>query len=211
MQIQACTEIFNSPARYTDDLHWLYAERAGAYMARKDYALALADFDRALFEAPDNSALIFGKAIDMPVMIGVVLLLGISAKNAILLVEFAIESEQRGNNVYDALFDACRERARPIVMTTVAMSAGMLPTALGLGEGAGFRTSMAIAVIGGLFSSTVLTLVLAPVIYSLVSSVERRVNPLFGRLVTKRTVEDDALLASGGDLSQPHTPTRPAE
>ena len=155
--------------------------------------------------------LIFGKAIDMPVMIGVVLLLGISAKNAILLVEFAIESEQRGNNVYDALFDACRERARPIVMTTVAMSAGMLPTALGLGEGAGFRTSMAIAVIGGLFSSTVLTLVLAPVIYSLVSSVERRVNPLFGRLVTKRTVEDDALLASGGDLSQPHTPTRPAE
>ena len=63
VQIQACTEIFNSPARYTDDLHWLYAERAGAYMARKDYALALADFDRALFEAPDNSALIFGKAM----------------------------------------------------------------------------------------------------------------------------------------------------
>ena len=138
--------------------------------------------------------LIFGKAIDMPVMIGLVLLLGIAAKNAILLVEFAIESQQRGNNVYDALFDACRERARPIVMTTVAMSAGMLPTALGLGEGAGFRTSMAIAVIGGLFSSTVLSLVLVPVLYSLVSSVERRVGPLASRLTTKPTAEDELLL-----------------
>jgi len=138
--------------------------------------------------------LIFGKAIDMPVMIGIVLLLGIAAKNAILLVEFAIESEQRGLNVYDALFDACRERARPIVMTTVAMSAGMIPTALGLGEGAGFRTSMAIAVIGGLISSTVLSLVLVPVLYSLVSSLERRVSPLAKRLVTKPTPEDEALL-----------------
>ena len=151
--------------------------------------------------------LIFGKAIDMPVMIGIVLLLGIAAKNAILLVEFAIESQQRGNNVYDALFDACRERARPIVMTTVAMSAGMLPTALGLGEGAGFRTSMAIAVIGGLISSTVLTLVLAPVLYSLVCSFERRVNPLFAGLLTKRTPGDDALL-HGTDATPPapHTP-----
>ncbi len=138
--------------------------------------------------------LIFGKQIDMPVMIGLVLLLGISAKNAILLVEFAIESQQRGNKVYDALFDACRERARPIVMTTVAMSAGMIPTALGLGEGAGFRTSMAIAVIGGLISSTALSLVLVPVLYSLVSSVERRIAPWASRLVTKPTAEDDALL-----------------
>ena len=155
--------------------------------------------------------LIFGKAIDMPVMIGIVLLLGIAAKNAILLVEFAIESEQRGNNVYDALFDACRERARPIVMTTVAMSAGMLPTALGLGEGAGFRTSMAIAVIGGLFSSTVLTLVLAPVIYSLVSSVERFVNPLAARLTTKPTAEDMVLLNGKHDAPPPASPHTPAE
>jgi HAE1 family hydrophobic/amphiphilic exporter-1 len=154
--------------------------------------------------------LIFGKAIDMPVMIGIVLLLGIAAKNAILLVEFAIESEQRGNSVYDALFDACRERARPIVMTTVAMSAGMLPTALGLGEGAGFRTSMAIAVIGGLFSSTVLTLVLAPVLYSLVSSVERFVNPFAARLATKPSVEDEALLRGDHTPVVP-TPIRPAE
>lgn len=154
--------------------------------------------------------LIFGKAIDMPVMIGLVLLLGIAAKNAILLVEFAIESEQRGNNVYDALFDACRERARPIVMTTVAMSAGMIPTALGLGEGAGFRTPMAIAVIGGLISSTALSLVLVPVLYSLVSSVERRVSPLFGRMVTKPTAEDEVLLKHHNDGKHASAPP-PAE
>ncbi len=63
VQIQACTEIFNSPARYTDDLHWLYADRARAYATRRDYELAIADYDRALFESPDNEALIFGKAI----------------------------------------------------------------------------------------------------------------------------------------------------
>jgi HAE1 family hydrophobic/amphiphilic exporter-1 len=95
-------------------------------------------------------------------------------------------------------------------MTTVARSAGMLPTALGLGEGAGFRTSMAIAVIGGLISSTALSLVLVPVLYSLVSSVERRVNPLFARLVTKRTAGDDALM-SHADGKPPATPITPAE
>ena len=133
----------------------------------------------------------------MPVMIGVVLLLGIAAKNAILLVEFAIEAEQRGKNTYDALFEACRERARPIVMTTVAMSAGMIPTALGIGEGAGFRQPMAVAVIGGLISSTMLSLILVPVIYSFIAGFERRISPLFGRLATKPTAEDDKLLHPG--------------
>jgi HAE1 family hydrophobic/amphiphilic exporter-1 len=157
--------------------------------------------------------LIFGKAIDMPVMIGLVLLLGIAAKNAILLVEFAIESEQRGNNVYDALFDACRERARPIVMTTVAMSAGMLPTALGLGEGAGFRTSMAIAVIGGLISSTVLSLILVPVVYTFVDSIERWFGSWAGNLTTKPTEDDRKLMKkhNQGGASLPAPPITPAE
>ena len=157
--------------------------------------------------------LIFGKAIDMPVMIGLVLLLGIAAKNAILLVEFAIESEQRGNNVYDALFDACRERARPIVMTTVAMSAGMLPTALGLGEGAGFRTSMAIAVIGGLISSTVLSLILVPVVYTFVDSIERWFGSWAGNLTTKPTEDDRKLMKkhNEGGASMPAPPITPAE
>jgi len=137
---------------------------------------------------------ITGKEISMPVMIGCVLLLGIAAKNAILLVEFAIEAHQRGKNTYDALFEACRERARPIVMTTVAMSAGMLPTALGIGEGAAFRQPMAIAVIGGLISSTVLSLILVPVVYSFIDQFERFISPWAGRLATKPTAADEVLL-----------------
>jgi HAE1 family hydrophobic/amphiphilic exporter-1 len=161
--------------------------------------------------------LIMGKQIDMPVMIGVVLLMGIAAKNAILLVEFAIEAEQRKpfttdkaqrrRNVIDAVFEAVRERARPIVMTTVAMSAGMIPTALGLGEGAGFRTPMAIAVIGGLISSTVLSLMLVPVMYSLVSGVERRINPFFSRFTTKRTADDNTLMHKANNTTPPPEPT----
>ncbi len=152
--------------------------------------------------------LVTGKEVSMPVMIGCVLLLGIAAKNAILLVEFAIEAQQRGKNTYDALFEACRERARPIVMTTVAMSAGMLPTALGIGEGAGFRQPMAIAVIGGLFSSTVLSLVLVPAAYSIIDQFERFLNPLAARLTTKPTAEDKALIKGGhsGESGAPHTP-----
>lgn len=142
--------------------------------------------------------LITGKEVSMPVMIGIVLLLGIAAKNAILLVEFAIEAQQRGKNTYDALFEACRERARPIVMTTVAMSAGMLPTALGIGEGAAFRQPMAIAVIGGLISSTILSLVLVPAAYSIVDQFERFLNPLAAKLATKPTAEDRELMKGKG-------------
>jgi HAE1 family hydrophobic/amphiphilic exporter-1 len=135
--------------------------------------------------------------VSMPVMIGLVLLFGISAKNAILLVEFTIEAEDRGKTAREAIFEACRERARPIVMTTVAMIAGMLPTALGIGEGAGFRQPMAVAVIGGLLSSTVLALLLVPVIYAFVDGFERWLNPLAGKLATPRSPEDDKLLKGG--------------
>jgi HAE1 family hydrophobic/amphiphilic exporter-1 len=150
---------------------------------------------------------ITSKQVDMPVMIGCVLLLGIAAKNAILLVEFAIEAQRRGKNTYDALFEACRERARPIVMTTVAMSAGMLPTALGLGEGAGFRQPMAIAVIGGLISSTILSLVLVPVVYSFIQGIENWINPRAAKLATARTPEDEKLL----NPSAHQPPRHPAE
>jgi HAE1 family hydrophobic/amphiphilic exporter-1 len=157
--------------------------------------------------------LITGKEISMPVMIGCVLLLGIAAKNAILLVEFAIESQARGKNTYDALFEACRERARPIVMTTVAMCAGMLPTAIGLGEGAGFRTPMAVAVIGGLISSTMLSLVLVPVVFSFVDQFERWLNPLAAKLATQPTAADNALMKRHDDGhhddGHPHEPSPP--
>ena len=83
------------------------------------------------------------------------------------------------------------------MLTTVAMSAGMLPTALGIGEGADFRQPMAVAVIGGLISSTLLSLVLVPAVYKIVDDFERWLNPKAARLTTPRTPEDDELLRSG--------------
>ncbi|HXV00879.1 MAG TPA: efflux RND transporter permease subunit, partial [Caulobacteraceae bacterium] len=94
--------------------------------------------------------------------------------------------EREGHSQREALLEACRERARPIVMTTVAMMAGMLPTALTLGKGSEFRQPMAIAVIGGLITSTVLSLLLVPVVYEFIDDIERWLAPRFGRLVTPR-------------------------
>jgi len=124
--------------------------------------------------------------LSLPSMIGIFMLMGIAAKNSILLVEFAIEDERRGVDRFDALMNACRERARPIVMTSFAMAAGMMPTALGIGEGASFRQPMAVAVIGGLFTSTVLSLVLVPVVYEVFDQLENWLKPAFGRLTTPR-------------------------
>lgn len=135
---------------------------------------------------------LFGMAIDLPALIGLLMLLGLCAKNSILLVEFAIEDVRAGQSVKDALRNACHQRARPIVMTTVAMAAGMLPTALGLGEGAEFRQPMALAVIGGLISSTLLSLILVPVVYEQVSDLEAWLAPRFGRLVNRPMPGDDA-------------------
>jgi HAE1 family hydrophobic/amphiphilic exporter-1 len=135
--------------------------------------------------------------IDMPSMIGFLMLMGLAAKNSILLVEFAIEDERAGQPRLEALHNACRERARPIVMTTMAMAAGMLPTALGLGQGSEFRQPMAVAVIGGLMSSTVLSLVLVPVVYEIVDDFERWLAPKFKRFVTPKSPGDDAPIREG--------------
>jgi HAE1 family hydrophobic/amphiphilic exporter-1 len=99
-------------------------------------------------------------------MIGVIMLMGLVTKNAILLVDFANKARERGSDRRQALIDAGELRLRPIVMTTLAMIFGMLPTALALGSGAEFRAPMAHAVIGGLITSTLLTLVVVPVVYS---------------------------------------------
>ena len=125
-----------------------------------------------------------GKAFDLPSMIGMLMFLGLAAKNSILLVEFAIEAERSGLPRHEALRTACTERSRPIVMTTVAMVMGMLPTALGLGQGSEWRAPMAIAVIGGLISSTALSLVLVPVVYEIIDDFEQWLRPLLARLVT---------------------------
>jgi HAE1 family hydrophobic/amphiphilic exporter-1 len=129
-------------------------------------------------------------ALSLPSMIGLLMLLGIASKNSILLVEFAIEDERAGQDRTTALMNACRERARPIIMTTVAMAAGMLPTALGIGEGSSFRQPMAVAVIGGLISSTALSLVLVPVVYEIIDNIEKWLAPKFGRLITPRELEE---------------------
>ena len=130
--------------------------------------------------------LAFNLSLSIPSLIGFLMLLGLAAKNSILLVEYAIEREREGMPQREALLEACRERARPIVMTTVAMAAGMLPTAMALEKGAEFRQPMAVAVIGGLITSTLLSLVLVPVVYEFVDDFEQWLKPRLARIVTPR-------------------------
>lgn len=132
-------------------------------------------------------ALLLSKGmLSIPSMIGLVMLMGIVTKNSILLVEYAVVGiQERGLPLHEALIDACHKRARPIVMTTVAMIAGMLPIALGLGADASFRQPMAIAVIGGLVTSTGLSLLVVPVAFTYVDGLERRVRRFLA--VARRT------------------------
>jgi HAE1 family hydrophobic/amphiphilic exporter-1 len=130
--------------------------------------------------------LLWHSELSIPSMIGLFMLMGIAAKNSILLVEYAIERERDGASQREALMEACRERARPIIMTTFAMMAGMAPTALGIGEGFEFRQPMAVAVIGGLITSTALSLVLVPTVYEFVDDFEDWLRPIFSKLVTPK-------------------------
>jgi multidrug efflux pump subunit AcrB len=126
--------------------------------------------------------LITGSSLDLPSLIGIVMLMGIVTKNSILLVDYTfIGMRDHGLGMHDALLDACHKRARPIVMTSVAMIAGMVPLALGFGGDASFRQPMAITVIGGLVTSTALSLLLVPVAFTYVLGFERRVTRLFRR------------------------------
>jgi multidrug efflux pump subunit AcrB len=120
--------------------------------------------------------IVAGMPISMPVMIGMLMLFGIVAKNSILVVDFALEEMDRGADKYSAIMEAGHKRAQPIVMTTVAMVAGMIPTALALtGDGA-WRQPMGVVVIGGLIVSTLLTLVIVPATFSLAIGFEQRVG-----------------------------------
>lgn len=124
-----------------------------------------------------------GKPFSMPVVIGFLMLMGIVGKNSILLVDFAIEEMRAGKPKLEALIEAGHKRARPIIMTTVAMVAGMMPIALSTAA-AGFRAPMAISVIGGLITSTALTLVIVPSMFSVIDDLERWVAPRFAKLLT---------------------------
>jgi multidrug efflux pump subunit AcrB len=130
--------------------------------------------------------LLTGKQLTTPVWIGILMLMGIVTKNAIMLVDFAIESVRGGMDRNAAIIDAGRKRARPIVMTTVAMVAGMLPSALAIGAGGEFRSPMAIAVIGGLLFSTVLSLVFVPAVFTLIDDVSRFVWHFGRRLISSK-------------------------
>jgi len=121
-------------------------------------------------------------ALSMPSMIGLIMLMGIATKNSILLIDYVVLARrEHGLGRLDALLDACRKRARPIVMTTVAMGAGMLPIALGLGTDPSFRAPMAIVVIGGLITSTFLSLLVIPVVFTYVDDAIEAARRLFRR------------------------------
>ncbi|TPL86051.1 efflux RND transporter permease subunit [Mesorhizobium sp. B2-3-12] len=135
--------------------------------------------------------LIAGKALGISPLIGILMLMGIAAKNSILLVEYALVAQkERGMSRFEALLDAARKRARPIVMTSIAMGVGMLPIALGIGADAETRAPMAIAVIGGLISSTVLSLVYVPVVYTFMDDMQRFLGRHLGRLLVERSDAD---------------------
>lgn len=132
--------------------------------------------------------LITGNSFSMPSVIGILMLMGVVTKNSILLVEYTIMSRKNlGLNRFDAIMDGCKKRARPIVMTTIAMGAGMLPIALGLGADPSFRAPMAITVIGGLLTSTALSLVVIPVIYTYIDDLLVFLRSLLGRYSIAKT------------------------
>jgi multidrug efflux pump subunit AcrB len=125
--------------------------------------------------------LITGRALSMPSMIGLIMLMGIVTKNSILLVDYAVIARHAGMNRFDALVDACHKRSRPIIMTTIAMGAGMMPLALGWGADPSFRSPMAIAVIGGLITSTLLSLLVVPAVFTYVDDFELLMKRILGK------------------------------
>jgi HAE1 family hydrophobic/amphiphilic exporter-1 len=135
--------------------------------------------------------LLTNNAMTLPVVIGFLMLMGIVTKNAILLVDFAIESVHAGADRTTALIEAGRKRAQPIIMTTIAMAAGMMPSALGLGEGGDFRSPMAIAVIGGLLASTLLSLIFVPAVFTLMDDLGHLMARIFGRFIGARDEPDE--------------------
>jgi multidrug efflux pump subunit AcrB len=137
--------------------------------------------------------LLTGKSFSMPSLIGLLMLMGIVTKNSILLVEYAIVAQRDlGMSRLDALVDACHKRARPIIMTTLAMGFGMLPIAMGFGADPSFRSPMAVAVIGGLVTSTALSLIVIPAVYTYVDDIEHWLKRRVGRSTARSHVQPSA-------------------
>lgn len=148
--------------------------------------------------APAGAFLALGlvqEPLSLPVMIGLLMLIGIVIKNSILLVDFAIEAERvHGLSRHEAIMDAVRKRSRPVVMTTIAMIAGMVPAAMTTAGAGAFRHGMAIAVIGGLAVSTVLSLVFVPAMYTLIDDFSRFIKGLFKGVATVTPDEKSSAL-----------------
>jgi multidrug efflux pump subunit AcrB len=147
--------------------------------------------------------LLTGQQLTTPVWIGVLMLMGIVTKNAIMLVDFAMESMHAGIERDLAIIDAGQKRSRPIVMTTIAMIAGMMPSALAYGAGGEFRAPMAIAVIGGLIVSTLLSLVFVPAFMAMMDDVGRIIWR-YGRHLLSPGTETTAPGAPGAERAQVH-------
>jgi multidrug efflux pump subunit AcrB len=153
---------------------------------------------------------LLGQPNSMPVYIGILLLLGIVSKNSILLIDFAIEEMNKGVSKLDAILDAGHKRAQPIVMTTVAMTAGMVPVALSLSGDGAFRQPMGMVVIGGLVLSTLLTLLIVPAGFSLADGFEKRIGPwLRTRMLTYRPGDESRGIDRAPDLPFPGLANRP--
>ncbi len=148
-----------------------------------------------------------GQPTSMPVLIGILLLLGIVSKNSILLIDFAIEAMDDGVAKFEAIMDAGHKRAQPIVMTTVAMTAGMVPTAISLSGDGAWRAPMGTVVIGGLILSTLLTLLIVPAGFSLADGVEKRLGPwMRNKFLTYRPGDDGKMGVPAPANPQPDPP-----
>jgi multidrug efflux pump subunit AcrB len=158
-----------------------------------------------------------GNPMSLPVLIGILMLFGIVAKNSILLIDFALEEMNKGVPKFEALVDAGHKRAQPIVMTTIAMVAGMVPTALSLSGDNSWRQPMGITVIGGLILSTVLTLVIVPATFSLATGVEQWLGPKLRKsLLTYKPGDEEGsrvidLRPGGGQIDHRPDEPQPAE
>jgi multidrug efflux pump subunit AcrB len=149
----------------------------------------------SLLLAPLGAAIglhIAGQPVSLPVLIGVLMLFGIVAKNSILLIDFAVEMMNHGMPKDEAIYEAGHKRAQPIVMTTVAMVAGMLPIALSLTGDASWRAPMGVTVIGGLIFSTILTLLLVPAYFSIAIDMEKWIGRKFHGLLGESHKRGDA-------------------
>ncbi len=199
--VEIMSEVFESFA---------YAIGAGLMMVYSVLILLFGSFLQPLtilFSLPFSiggaifALLLTHRPFSFPVVIGILMLMGIVTKNAIMLVDFAIEEMAAGVKRYDAIVDAGRKRARPIVMTTIAMTGGMLPSALALGAGGEFRSPMAIAVIGGLLLSTLLSLIFVPAVFILMDDVGSWFWHIFGRFVGPTDEPEHAPLMIGQGAS----------